>query len=69
MFSNEIYVVIQTPNIPEGPYVIRKVTGYSTALRVTGNELECWEADLVELEDFMLGLQPNISERVRSRRN
>lgn len=68
MFSYENYVVIWTSNTSGGSYVIRQVRGDCTALRVTGNELEHWE-DLIKVEDFMLGLQPNVMERILSRRN
>lgn len=36
MLSDEIYIVVRTTNMPGDPYIIKKVKGDDTALRVTG---------------------------------
>lgn len=67
MLSDVVYVIIRTPNMSGGRCVRRQVTEDSTALRLTGTELERWEEDLVEVKDFHVATQLNVSNWIQSR--
>lgn len=64
-FSEEIYIVVRAPAISGGPYVINRVTGDNTILRVTASGLKRCEGKVIEkVNDFILGLreQPDVTE-------
>lgn len=65
MFSDERYIVIRAPNMPGGPYVIRKVTANKTTLGTTGSESKLCEGKILEelKKKITLGLakQPDVA--------